>query len=341
MSQDGELDPMEAAAQVIRMAGGYVVARGVHAIAQLGIADHLKDGARSAEELAALTDTHAPSLHRLMRTMAGAGLFAEDEQRRFSLTPLGNALRSDAPGYARSAIRATGAPAMWRAFGDFLRTLKTGEPAMEKPIFTDLSTQPEEAARLNETQMGYAGEEPQALVEAYDFSGIRTLVDVGGNTGNLLTTILAANPALRGVVYDLPHVAAEARRMIERRGVSGRCEVKSGSFFDSVPAGSDAYMLSHVVHDWPEEKCLTLLRNVRRAIADGGRLLIVEQIVPPGNEPHPAKVIDMILLTITGGRERTAEEYAALLGKTGFRVVRIVPTRMAVSVIEAEPVPQS
>lgn len=341
MPEKLEAEATEAAAQVIRMAGGYVVARAVHAVAQLAIADHLKNGARSAEELAILTGTHAPSLYRLMRSMAAVGLFEEDGEQRFSLTSLGSALRSDAPGYARSAVRATGAQDMWRAFGEFLHTLKTGEPVLAKPIFQDLSAAPEQAAFLNETMMGYAGAEPQAVADAYDFSSIRTLVDVGGNTGNLLTTILRANPALRGVVYDLPHVASETRRIVAERGLAERCEVIGGSFFDAVPAGSDGYMLSHVVHDWPEEKCLTVLRNVRRVIPDGGKLLILEQVVPSGNEPHSSKFIDLILLTITGGRERTADEYAALLAKAGFRLTRIVPTRLEVSVIEAEPDPRS
>ncbi|HEX9985825.1 MAG TPA: methyltransferase [Thermoanaerobaculia bacterium] len=341
MTDKTEIDPMDAAAQVVQLASSHVIARAVQTVAELGIADHLNDGARTAAELAAVTGTHAPTLHRLMRSMAGAGLFAEDEQGRFSLTPLGSALRTGAPGYARSAARAMGGPLMWRAFGDFRRTLENGEPVMEAPIFTDMSGSPEHAARVNETQMAFAGAEPAAVTKAYDFAGIRSLVDVGGNIGNLLTTILLANPSLRGVVYDLPHVATVARRTVAERGLSDRCDVVGGSFFDSVPTGHDAYMLSHVVHDWPEPKCLTILGNIRRAIPDDGRLLIVEQIIPTGNEPHPSKFIDLILLTTTGGRERTLDEYTALLASAGFRIRRVVPTQMAVSVIEAEPVRRS
>lgn len=324
------------AQQIIEMASGYVVARAIHAVALLGIADHLADGSRSAEELARVTDMHAPSLYRLMRATAGFGLFIEDHQRRFSLTQLGAALRTGAPGYARSTVRSMAAPGMWNAFGDLLQTIKTGQPQGE-PIFADLRANPEQAEQLSETMIGFAGEEPAAIATAYNFSGIRTLVDVGGNTGVLLATILLANPALRGLLYDLPHVAPLARRTLERLGVSDRCAVTAGSFFESVPAGGDAYMLSHVVHDWPEEKCLTILRNVRRVIPNDGRLLIVEQLIPPGNEPHPSRYIDLILLTITGGTERTADEYATLLARTGFRLTRIVPTALAVSVIEAEP----
>lgn len=324
------------AKQIIDMASSYVVARAIHAVAQLGIADHLTDGPRSAEELARVTEMHAPSLYRLLRAAAGFGLFIEDEQQRFSLTRLGATLRSGAPGYARSTVRSMAAPGMWNAFGNFLQTIKTGQPQGE-PIFTDLRANPEQAARLSETMIGFAGEEPAAIAAAYDFSGIRTLVDVGGNTGVLLATILLANPALRGVLYDLPHVAPLAQRTLGDRGLAGRCEVTAGSFFESVPAGGDAYMLSHVVHDWPEEKCLTILRNVRRVIPNDGRLLILEQLIPPGNEPHPSRYIDLILLTITGGTERTADEYATLLARAGFRLTRIVPTALPVSVIEAVP----
>jgi hypothetical protein len=341
LTQEPEIDPMDAAAQVVQLAGSYVIARAVQTVAELGIADHLHEGSRTAAELAAVTGTHPPSLHRVMRSMAGVALFAEDEQGRFSLTPLGNALRSDAPGYARSAARAMGAPLMWRAFGEFRRALETGDPVLEKPIFTDMSGSPEQAARVNETQMAFAGAEPAAVTEAYDFAGIRSLVDVGGNTGNLLTTILLARPALRGVVYDLPHVSTSARHTVAKRGLTERCDVVGGSFFDSVPAGHDAYMLSHVVHDWPEPKCLTILGNIRRVIPEDGRLLIVEQIIPTDNEPHPSKYIDLILLTTTGGRERTLDEYTALLAGGGFRIRRVVPTQMAVSVIEAEPVRRS
>jgi hypothetical protein len=224
---------------------------------------------------------------------------------------------------------------MWRAFGELLETLRTGEAVVDHPIFSDLG--PEQTALVSETMMGFAGDEPAAVAEAYDFSGIRTLVDVGGNIGSLLTTILLANPALQGILFELPHVAAGARLLLENRGVADRCDVVSGNFFEAVPAGGDAYLLSHVVHDWPEEKCLALLRNVRRVIPKLGRLLLVEHIIPSKNEPHPSRVIDLILLAVTGGEERTAEEYAALLAKGGFQITRVVPTRRGVSVVEAAP----
>ena len=329
-------------AQVIQMVGGLVVARAVYALAELGIADHLKEGPRSSDEIAEATGTHAPSLYRLLRTTAGLGFFTEDSDRRFSLTPLGAALRSDAPGYARSSVRTLAGPIAWGAMGEFLHSLRTGESGVEKaqgmPLFDYLGTEPEQAGRFNETMIGFHGAEPPTVASAYDFSGVARLVDVGGGTGNLLTTILLANPGLRGTLYDLPHVAQEARRQIELKGLSDRCEVTEGSFFESIPPGGDAYILSHIIHDWDEPKCLKILENCRKAIGDQGRLLLVEMVIPEGNESHPGKFLDLMMLVFTGGMERSEGEYSALLAKAGFKLTRVVPTQSPVSVVEARPV---
>lgn len=328
-------------AQVIRLAGGYVFARAVHALAQLGVADHLADGPLSAEELARAAGAHAPSLYRLLRSTAALGFFEEDADRRFSLTPLGSALRTGAPGHARSAVRTLGAEGMWRAFGEFLDSVRTGEAALKRRRgrvpFYDPGGSPERAALLNETMIGFHGAEPPAVAAAYDFAGVGKLVDVGGGMGGLLTTILLANPGLSGLLYDLPHVVAEARPQIEAKGLSGRCEVLGGDFFESVPAGGDAYLLSHVVYDWEDERCLQLLGNCRRAMRGRGRLLVVDPVIAPGNDFHEGKFIDLILLATTGGKVRTEEEHAALLARAGFRLTRVVKTLSPVSVVEAVP----
>jgi hypothetical protein len=245
------------------MAGGNIVSRAVYAVAELGIADLLEHGPRSADELAEATGTHAPSLYRLLRSASGFGLFVEDADHRFSLAPLGAALRSDAPGHARSAVRTLAGPFSWGILGEFLHSVRTGQSGTEKAfgrsLFDYLSADPEQATLFNETMIGFHGMEPPAVAAAYVFSGVGTLVDVGGGTGNLLTTILLANPGLRGVLYDLPHVAAEARQQVEMKGLADRCEVTEGSFFDAVPSGGDVYMLSHIIHDWDEERCLRIL----------------------------------------------------------------------------------
>ena len=328
--------------QVVQMAGAHVISQAIWASAELGIADHLKDGPRSSDEIAQATRMHPPSLYRLMRSMAGFGFFVEEDGKRFSLTPLGAALQSDAPGNARSTVRHVAGLIMWKAFGEFLHSVKTGETAMKKafglPLFDYLDTDPEQATLFNEAMIGFHGVEPPAVAAAYDFSGIRKLVDVGGGTGNLLTTILLANPELKGMLYDQPHVTAEARRRIEMKGLSERCEVTEGSFFESVPSGGDAYMLSHIIHDWDEPRCLQILRNCRDAMGGQGRLLLVEMVIPPGNDFHSGKYFDLIMLAFAGGEERTEKEYATLFAKAGFNLTRVVPTQSPVSVIEARPV---
>jgi ubiquinone/menaquinone biosynthesis C-methylase UbiE len=205
-------------------------------------------------------------------------------------------------------------------------------------MFEYMKTRPQEATWFNEMMIAFHGSEPPAVAAAYDFSSLGTLVDVGGGTGNLLTTILQANPQLRGVLYDLSHVAAQARELIASRGLADRCTVNEGSFFDALPEGGDAYMLSHIIHDWDEASCIKILTNCRRAMKPGGRLLLVEMVIPPGNDFHPGKLSDMIMLAFTpGGCERTAKEYDTLFAKAGLKLTRVVPTASPVSVVEAVP----
>jgi SAM-dependent methyltransferase len=314
----------------------------LYAVAELGISDHLVDGPRSADEVARITGSHAPSLYRLMRTAAGLGFFTEDAEHRFSVSPLGAALQSDAPGRSRALVRCFGSPFYQHIWSEFLHAVQTGESAIGKaygrPIFDALKSRPKESALFNEAMSALAAEEPPAVSAAYDFSQFKVLVDVGGGTGNLLATILLSNPGPQGVLFDLPQVAAQARRQIEMRGLSQRCSVVEGSFFDAIPAGGDSYMLSHVVHDWSDADCLKILANCRKVIPPGGRLLLVEHVIPAGNDFSPAKLMDMSMLAMTsGGRERTEKEYAALLAIAGFKLTRIAPTSSPVNVIEAIP----
>jgi hypothetical protein len=326
-----------------QMIGGHIVTRAMYVFAELGIADLLRDGPRTAEEIAPSAGAQARPLYRLMRTMAGLGFLAEDAEHRFALTPVGEAMRSDAPGHARSMARLIAGPLGWRVLGEFLHSVKTGEAGSERAlgqsIFDYLATAPDEATWFNEMMIAFHGSEPPAVAAAFDFSTIGTLVDVGGGTGNLLTTILQANPSLRGILHDMPHVAAQARDLIASRGLSDRCTVNEGNFFEDLPEGGDAYMLSHIIHDWDEASCLKILSNCRRAMKPTSRLLVVEMVIPPGNDFHPGKISDMIMLSFTpGGCERTAAEYAALFAKAGFTLTRVVPTASPVSVVEAVPV---
>lgn len=333
----GEAPPPHA--QLIQMGTAYWISKVLYAAAKLGLADQLAAGPRTAAELAGPTGTHAPSLHRLMRTLAGLGVLTERDAQHFALTPLGEALRAGAPGSARATLLTLGSPWFVGAFENIMHSLETGgtgiEKAMGMPIFEYLGQHPEEASLFSETMVGFHGAEPPAVAAAYDCSVFGTVVDVGGATGNMLAAILARHAGPRGVLFDMPHVVADAPAFLKEHGVEKRVTIEAGDFFKAVPAGGDAYLLSHVIHDWNEEQCLTILGHCRQAMKPKSRLLIVEMVLPAGDTPHPGKVLDIVMLVVPGGQERTEAEYSTLLSKAGFRLVRVMPTESAVSVVEA------
>jgi SAM-dependent methyltransferase len=228
---------------------------------------------------------------------------------------------------------------MWKAFGEFQYSLETGKTAMEKvfgmPVFDYLAQHPKESAQFSEAMVGIHGPEPPAVAEAYDFSSVGSIVDVGGATGNMLAHILARYPQPRGVLFDRSHVVAEAPALLRSRGVEDRVSIEPGNFFEHVPPGGDIYILSHIIHDWNEDQCLTILGNCRKALKPGARLLIVEFVLPEGNTPHFGKLADMVMLAIPGGEERTAAEYDTLLKTAGLKMTRVVPTTTDVSIVEA------
>lgn len=327
-------------AQLIQMAMGHWVSHIIYVAAKLNLADRLANGSMNADQLSGPTETDSSSLYRLMRTLASLGILTEDPEHRFALTPLGQAMKSGAPGSARSTILTLASPWWVSGFGELMYSVQTGKSGFEKllgmPIFDWLAKNPEEASLFSETMVGFHGAEPPAVAAAYDFSGLKTIVDVGGATGNLLTAVLRKYPESRGILYDLPHVVRDAPALIQTRGLSDRITIEKGSFFDSVPSGADAYLLSHIIHDWSEDPCLQILSNCRRAMNPSGRLLIVEMVLPEDNASHPGKMLDMMMLVGPGGRERTEQEYGILLDKAGLRLTRVVPTQSAVSVVEAK-----
>ncbi|HEY1292352.1 MAG TPA: methyltransferase [Chloroflexota bacterium] len=328
-------------AQVIQMATAYWVSRAVYVAAQLGVADLLKDEAQDADALAAATGTNAPALRRVLRSLASVGLFRTDTQGRFSLTPLGAALQSDAPGAARSTVIALSGGFFWAAWGEVLHSVRTGETGIQKALgmseYEYLARHSEDASHFNAAMIGYHGEEPSAIVEAYDFSGIGTVVDVGGGSGNLLGTILAANPSVRGVLFERAQVVPDAELHLMEVGVADRCEFVGGDFLAAVPEGGDMYIVSHCIHNWDEAACVRILANCRRAMPPHGRLLIVEAVVSASDEPDPSKILDLAMLVVPGGEERSENEYRILLEKAGFRLTRVLPTRTSASIIEAIP----
>jgi hypothetical protein len=326
--------------QIVEMIMAQMGSRLIHLAARLRLPDHLAEEPRTADELAALTGTHAPALYRIMRTMAAMGIFSEGQDHRFALTPVGAALKSGTPSHA-TALTLAG-EFVTRTLDHLLFSAQTGSTAFPKafgkPLFDWMAEHPVEASLFNDTMVGFHGAEPPAIAAAYDFSAFSTIADIGGSTGNLLATILTHHPGPRGVLFDLPHVVRDAPALIRQRGLTDRIRIEGGSFFDTAPAGADAYILSHVIHDWSEQHCVTILGNCRRAMNPGGRVLLVEMVLPEGNVPHPGKVLDVLMLILPGGEERTAGQYAELLGKAGLRMTRVVPTASLVSIVEAVPV---
>jgi hypothetical protein len=218
-------------------------------------------------------------------------------------------------------------------------SVQTGKTGFEKArgisFFDYLAQHPDDASLFSETMVGFHSEEPPAVAAAYDFSDFKTVVDVGGATGNMLAAVLSSHSGLRGILFDRPHVVQDAPALLDEKGVSSRVTIEPGNFFESVPAGADAYILSHILHDWNEDQCLAILGHVRKAINPAGRLLIVEMLIPPGDTPHPGKMLDMAMLVQFGGQERTSAEYGLLLGKAGFRLARVIATKSVASIVEA------
>jgi hypothetical protein len=326
-------------AQLVQMGTAHWMSHVLYVAAKLSLADHLAKGRAGIDELATITKTHSPSLGRFLRTLGHLGLVNEDGAGRFTLTPLGEALKTGAPGSARAAILTLASPWITNGWTHLLESVQTGKPGLDKtlgmPIFDWLAQNPDEASLFSETMVSFHGAEPAAVAAAYDFSAMKTVVDIGGATGNLLAAILGRYAGLRGILYDLPHVVRDAPALLQARGVADRATITSGSFFDGVPSGGDAYLLSHIIHDWTEAQCLTILGHCRRAMAPDSRVLIIEMVLPAGNVPHPGKMLDMMMLVGPGGQERTEPEYVALLSNAGLRLTKVVPTDSAVSIVEA------
>ena len=327
-------------AVLMQMLFGAQMQRSICIAAKLGIADLLAERPQTADELAAKTGAHAPSLYRLLRTLASIGIFAETADLKFELTPIAELLRSDAPNSMRDFVILMGEDWIWQAWGELVYSVQTGGVAHEKvqgmSSFEFYQRNEEAGMVFNRAMTNFTLAVIPAIVEAYDFSGVGKLVDIAGGHGLLLAGMLKANPRARGVLFDLPFVVEGAGELLKKEGVSDRVEVASGDFFQSVPVGGDAYMMKHIIHDWDDESSIKILRNIHSAMNENGKVLIIEMVVPEGNEPHPSKALDILMLVIEGGKERTKDEYRKLLEASGFRLTRVVPTKSPYSVIEGE-----
>lgn len=327
--------------KLTRIVFSAALSRAVCTIAELGIADHIEAGSPQAvESLAGATGAHERSLYRILRFLASHEIFQEKGHRQFDHTPLSQCLRSDAEGSFRPVGQM-----LYRIhplWDGLQHSAMTGEPAFNKvfgqPMFDYLGTHPELAPIFDAAMPAIHGHETAAMLEAYDFSTVDFLADIGGGNGSLMGAVLQRYPKLRGLLFELGHVAGRARESLKAYGVEGRCSVIEGSFFESVPSGADTYLFRHIIHDWTDEQSVQILENCRKVIPKNGRLLIVEAVVPPGNEPSLAKDFDMVMLVLPGGIERTEEEYRLLFKQAGFQLSSITPTTSLISVIEGRPI---
>ena len=329
-------------AALTRLVNGYQVSHAIHAAVVLGIADLLAAGASGVAELAVATGTDAGALYRLLRALAAAGVFSEAPDRRFTLAPIGECLRSNAADPVAPWAMLAGQAYVHRAWEGLLHSLRTGETAFRHVHGMDVwdyrARHPEQGVVFDRAMSGISRRVAEAVVETGDFGRFRRVVDVGGGEGVLLGHILGAHPAMGGVLFDLPHVVAEAAPVLRAAGVAERCEVVAGDFFQGVPAGGDGYVLKGILHDWDDAAAVAILRACHRAIAPGGTLLVIERLVAPPNEGADAKFSDLNMLVMPGGRERTQDEFEALLAASGFGLSQVVATGTRMSMLEAVPI---
>ena len=324
--------PAEAVVTEIML--GSLASQALYVGAKLGIADQLANGPKPVEELAKATETDAPSLYRVLRALASLGVFAEHENQVFAMTPVAEPLRSDVPNSLRDVVIFMGEDWHFEVWGKLLYSVRTGKSGWAQmhgdDVFGYFARNKEASEIFNRAMSSFTGLAAKAVVEAYDFSGIETLVDIAGGHGRLLTEVLEAYPSIRGVLFDLPHVLEGARQT-----VPSSVEFVSGDFFVSVPGGADAYVMKHIIHDWDDERSLTILKNIRNVMNPNGRVLLVEAVIADGNNQDFGKLLDLEMMVSPGGKERTAAEYEDLFARAGLRMTRIVPTKSPYSVIEA------
>lgn len=324
--------------QMLQLISGFWIARCVYVAAKLGIPDLLKDGSKSATELASATNTHAPSLFRVLRALGAVRVLSQSDDYQFGNTPMSETLRSDVPGSFRAFAMSELGEEHYPAWGELLHSVRTGAIAFDKafgePVWEFFAKHPDHARIFNDSMSGMTAQAEHALHEAYDFAGINTVMDVGGGHGGFITSILTRHPKMRGVLFDAPQVIEGAEPKIAASAIADRVELVGGDFFQEVPKGADAITMKWIIHDWNDEQSVAIMKNCHLALPESGKLILVEAVVPPGDEMHFAKFIDLNMLVMTGGRERTEAEFRQLYEASGFRLERVVPTESPFSVIE-------
>lgn len=317
------------------------LSRAVSSIAELGVADLIQTGQpQHVEYLASASKTHEPSLYRVLRFLASHGLFQETANRHFDHTPLSTALRTDAPGSFRAGAQMF--HHLFAAWDGLHHSIQTGEPGFNKvfgaPIFDYIQAHMELGPVFDAGMSSLNCYETSSMLDAYNFTGINVLADIGGGNGSLLSAVLARYPNMKGILFDLGHVIGRAKDKLKAAGLAERCTVIEGNFFQNIPAGADAYLFRHIIYDWTDAQCTQILGHCRKVIPANGKLLIADCVVPAGNAPCPSKNLDMTMLTFPGGQERTEAQFRSLLKASAFELNSTTPTTTPINVLEAKPV---
>src|ERR1700735_263122 len=325
---------------ILQLLNGAHVAGAVSCLAQLGVPDVIDAAPKSAEELASRIGADPQALYRLMRATAAVGVLSEGPDGKFSQTPMSAVLRSDSTPSLRAFAIMSGREWHGRGWSHLEYCVRTGKQALEQiygaPIFEYLKQNPAEGQIFNDAMTQYSMIDSPAVADAYNFDGIRSIVDVAGGHGLLLATILKRNTNMNGPLYEMPHVLEGARNG-PLKPVMERCTFASGDMFSSVPAGADAYIMTHIIHDWPDDRCVQILKACRKSVNPGGKLLVVDNVIHPGNDFSPGKFLDLQMLIFPSGCERTEKQFRALLAAAGWQLSRIIPTAAAESIVEAVP----
>jgi hypothetical protein len=324
---------------LLGIATGFWISRALYVAAKLRIADLIGAAARTPESVAPLAQVNADALRRVLRLLASVGVFMEDAEGRFTNTPGSELLKIDAPGSLHGFIVMLGEKESWRAWEEILHSVRTGEPAFTRAfgcsLFEYFEQNPAAARMFDEAMLSRGAQDDDAIRQTFDFAGAREIVDVGGGRGSLLAAVLEAQPAAHGTLFERGHVAQAAEASFEP-ALRSRCRFAAGDFFtDRLPSEADVYILKKVIHDWPDEPARRILTSCQAAMSEHSILLVIEPVVPLGNEPSFAKLLDLFMLVWPGGRERTAAEHSALLASAGLRLCRIIPTSAPISILEA------
>jgi hypothetical protein len=331
------IDPHQ---QLIQILGGFWVARSVQVAASLKLADQIDgESSRAVADIAAATGTHPDALYRLLRGLASAGIFAEELPGRFRHTPTSRLLRTGEPGTMRAFFESVAGGSHYAAWGALDQAVRSGKTAFDQVHGEDawawFAKHPHEQRTFDQAMSDMTALFNPAIAKALDLSNVKILIDVGGGHGGLLASLLTSNPHLHGVLFDQPHVVEGGRQRIIGDALSGRCRIAGGDFFESIPSGADACLMKFILHDWDDERSARILRNVHKALPAGGKLLVVEVVLKPGNEPDFGKLGDLNMLVMTGGRERTEADFAKLFAAAGFELVKVHPTESPFGIVEA------